>query len=131
MFLQRVSFVGQMALRGYSGRLAAGKSLKQVLIGVGQQRCWFAGGGSDEARIAGGGLGRRWQERETSQENMYFSKEDEVVLKRLAAKMARQIAPTEEQLAQEREALQGILQRHGVKTTPELIEDLIKSRHGS
>ncbi|KAF6000716.1 hypothetical protein F1559_002074 [Cyanidiococcus yangmingshanensis] len=131
MSLQRMFCVRQLALRGLNARLVTGGRNKQMWMSPAEQRCWFAGGGSDEARIAAGGLGRRWQERETSQENMYFSKEDELVLKRLAAKMARQIAPTAEQLAQEREAIQGILQRHGVKVTPDLVEDLVKMRHGT
>jgi len=105
------------------------RSERAVVAEPRQTRRHYAGG-SDESRIAAGSLGRRWQERETSQENMYFSKEDELVLKRLAAKMARQVAPTEEQLAQEREAIQGVLQKHGIKTTPELVEELVKLRHG-
>ncbi|KAK4537648.1 hypothetical protein CDCA_CDCA13G3673 [Cyanidium caldarium] len=94
----------------------------------GQGRC--LSGVSDEGRIAAGAMGRTWQDRQTSQENMYFSKEDELMLKRLSSKLSRQVAPSAEQLADNRSVIGSILKKHGVQPTPELVEELVSYKYG-
>lgn len=86
--------------------------------------------GGDEGRIASGGLGRTWQERQSSQENMYFSKEDEMTMKRLANKLSKQVAPSPEQLAENRTTLAAILKKHGVQAPAALVEDLLAFKYG-
>ena len=94
----------------------------------GQGRCLSAV--SDEGRIATGAMGRTWQERQASQENMYFSKEDEMLLKRLSSKLSRHVAPSAEQLADNRSVIGSILKKHGVQPTPELVEELLGYKYG-
>uniref|UniRef100_A0A7S1XCJ7 Uncharacterized protein n=1 Tax=Compsopogon caeruleus TaxID=31354 RepID=A0A7S1XCJ7_9RHOD len=80
--------------------------------------------------VADGDLGRAWKDKESAQEAEYFSKHDQEVLMKLAAKARNMSTPTGEQLAQKKDTLAGILQKHGVTPTDPLLDDILAFKYG-
>mmetsp|Transcript_45461 Transcript_45461/g.176782 ORF Transcript_45461/g.176782 Transcript_45461/m.176782 type:complete len:108 (-) Transcript_45461:423-746(-) len=80
--------------------------------------------------IASGSLGGKWKDKEAAQENMYFNKEEEKVLKNLADKLSRHHTPTPEQLEAQASELDNILKKHGVDTNDSLKDDILAFKYG-
>lgn len=74
--------------------------------------------------VSGGSMGRAWKDREHAAEELYFSKQDAEALAKLAQKMHGHAAPTPEKVAAEKAALAGVLEKHGVKATDTLLDEV-------
>jgi hypothetical protein len=74
--------------------------------------------------IGSGDMGASWKDRERAAEELYFSKSDAAALASLAEKMRAHAAPSVEKVTMEKEALAAIFDKHGVKATSGLLDDV-------
>lgn len=74
--------------------------------------------------VSDGSMGTAWKDREHAAENLYFSKQDAEALAALAKKMHVHATPSAEKLAAEKAALSNVLEKHGVKPTDSLLDEV-------
>lgn len=74
--------------------------------------------------IAGGSMGKAWQDKEHAAETAYFNKKDAETLAELAKKLHLHTTPDETTMTSAKAEIAAICQKHSVQASEALIEDV-------